>query len=450
VSRAPLAAAALLAVAAATSFAADPAEPKTMKASFIGEGGGYKPADKTTEGILVGDMPPAPNDAAPAPKAPEAPKPPRPSPAVPAPSAAPAPRAPASGVASLPGVSRPERAPVESPASPDSRSASPRTGAPSRSIAARPAATDRNAPVPGDAKPAGRQSLWNGLVQPLSMTGAAAADSNDPDAARENAERDYETHILGGKGEPARAALTARSAPAPAAASPASIASARSSGGKVFVSLAIDPREAGSLRDAVAGLGASAGFSADSRFEAMPGPNGTVLFSGWIPAGRLGDAMTRPGVKSLRVETHARPSNPAETSGEFLVGLRVDDAARARESVDAGVAALKSSAGFRMTRVVGLETAPDGRAVAIVSGFLPLSKLPRAMGLDEVAKIVPLGGEVPAPAAPVSEPGSAGVSGFAKFAVERGPWLIILTLLLLLPSLRAPAARAASVFNPYR
>jgi hypothetical protein len=42
------------------------------------------------------------------------------------------------------------------------------------------------------------------------------------------------------------------------------------------------------------------------------------------------------------------------------------------------------------------------------------------------------------------------VSGFASFAARRGPWLIILTLLLLLPSLRAPARRAAAVFNPYR
>ena len=69
------------------------------------------------------------------------------------------------------------------------------------------------------------------------------------------------------------------------------------------------------------------------------------------------------------------------------------------------------------------------------------------MGLSEVAKIMPVGGEVPPPAPAAAE---SGVSGFAKFAVERGPWLIILTLLLLLPSLRAPARRAASVFSPYR
>jgi hypothetical protein len=101
-----------------------------------------------------------------------------------------------------------------------------------------------------------------------------------------------------------------------------------------------------------------------------------------------------------------------------------------------------------LTRVVGLETAPDGRSVAVVSGTLPLSRLPLALGLSEVAKIMPVGGEVPPPAAPAANAG--GRKGFARFAVERGPWLIILTLLLLLPSLRAPARRLASVFSPYR
>lgn len=440
--RAPLAAAfLLLAVVAARAADPDPkpdakTDPKPFKSMFIGEGGAYKPADSTTEGIMVGDQ--GSTDKGTGTKAPAG--------EIPA-AAANQPGIPASGVTSLPGAARTTPAGSAAVPAPASGSASPRIDAPSRSTAARPAASERNASVPGEAKPAGRQSLWNGLVQPLAMTGSAATESSDPDAARANADRDYDTHILGLKAAPARAALTAPPASA-SAASVAAAAAARADGGKVFVSLALDPREAGSLRDAVAGLGTAAGFSADARFEAMPGPNGTVLYSGWIPAGRLGDAMSRPGVKSLRVETRARPSNPQETSGEFLVGLRVDDASRARESVDAGVRALKNAAGFRLTRVVGLETAPDGRSVAVVSGVLPLSNLPHAMSLSEVVKIIPLGGEVPAPA-PAPE-AAGGVSGFAAFAARRGPWLIILTLLLLLPSLREPARRAAAVFNPYR
>jgi len=434
--RAPLAAAALLFLASATiALAADPREPKTMKASFIGEGGGYTPADRTTEGVLVGDQGAQPDASKPASTGDAR--------AVPAAG----PSAPASGFS----PSEPAHAAPPAPATPSAPavSASLRIDAPSRPSAARPAASGRNASVPEEAKkPAGRQSLWNGLMQPLAMTGSAAASASDPDTARAEADRDYETHILGMKPAPERAALgDVRPASIPAN-SAASVDAARADGGKVFVSLALDPREAGSLRDAVAGLGAAAGFSADARFEAMPGPNGTVLYSGWLPAGRLGDAMSRPGVKSVRIETRARPSNPRETSGEFLVGLRLDDPARAREAVDAGVGALSGAAGFHLTRVVGLETAPDGRAVAVISGDIPLSKLPRAMALSEVVKIIPLGGEVPPPA-PAS-PAAGGLSGFAAFAVQRGPWLIILTLLLLLPSLRAPARRAASVFSPYR
>jgi hypothetical protein len=420
VRRAPLVVALLF--LAASSFAAN---------GFIGEGGGYKDPGTATEGIMVGDQTPPPDAAAPPTRAASA-TPTTPAPAAVIPAAAAVPPSASAASSSAAG------------------SASPRIDAPNRSTAARPAAVARNASIPGEAKPsAGRQSLWNGLVQPLAMTASEAAGSDDPDAARANADRDYETHILGMKSAPARGALGSR----PNRASSPSIEAAsapRGAGGKIFVSLALDPREAGSLRDAVAGLGAAAGFSADARFEAMPGPNGTVLYSGWIPADRLGQALSRPGVKSLRVETRARPSKPLETSAEFLVGLRVDDAAHAREGVDAGVSALTSAAGFHLTRVVGLETAPDGRSVAVVAGILPLSRLSRAMGLSEVAKIVPVGGEVPAPPAPAPEAGAGGVSGFANFAVQHGPWLIILTLLLLLPSLRAPARRVAAIFNPYR
>jgi hypothetical protein len=421
VKRAPLLAAALF-VSAAAAASADPpapADPKPFKANFIGEGGGYKHPDQATDDYLQNGLG--------AGAAPAALPPTQTAPTLPPNQAAP---------------SLPARAPATAAAVP----VSPRTGAPSRSSSARPAAAERNAPVPGEARPAGRQSLWNGLVQPLDMT-AAQAGSADPDAARADADSDYETHILGMQGGPARPKLGARadgrstSTPAPSAAM---------GGNKVFVSLTLDPREAGSLRDAVAGLGASTGFAADSRFEAMPGPNGTALISGWLPSARLGDALARPGVKSLRVETRPRPSTPRETGGDFLVGLHVSDPAHARGDVELGARALTAAAGFRLTRVIGLETAPDGRAIAVVAGWLPLSRLPAALELSEVAKISPVGGEPPVPAADASVPAPAGVTGFARFAAERGPWLIILTLLLLLPSLRAPARRLAAVFSPYR
>ncbi|MDE2142076.1 MAG: hypothetical protein KGJ84_06670 [Elusimicrobia bacterium] len=414
--RAPLIAAALL--AAISARAADPAEPK-MKASFIGEGGGYKHPDPATDQYMEGSLG-APGD-----------------------SGAPAPAAKTPSATPLPQVLK--AAPL-----PPQRPASPRIDAPSRSVSGRPPAAERNASIPGEARPAGRSSLWNGLVQPLDMKGSDVG-TTDPAQAREGGDRDYETHILGMKAAPARPALGAPEAPSSPAFTAAAPSAARAESGKVFVSLEIDPREAGSLRDAVAGLGASTGFAADARFEALAGPGGNALISGWIPASRLGDALARPGIKRLSVETRARPSAPRRTSGEFVVGLRVDDAAHAREGVDAGVRALSAAAGFRLTRVVGLETAPDGRAVAVVAGTLPLSRLAQALSLSEVAKISPAGGEPPAPSADASPVARApGLKGFIGFAAERGPWLIILTLLLALPSLREPARRLAAVFNPYR
>jgi hypothetical protein len=320
------------------------------------------------------------------------------------------------------------------------------------SAAPRTASAKAAAPRSSAARPVARPSLWNGIVQPLDMTASQAA-SADPGAARESAGRDYETHILGVKAAGPRPALDAAAGPDSAFAGGARSVSARPAGNSVFVSLELDPRESGSLRDAVAGLGASVGFAADARFEALAGPGGTARISGWIPAGRLGEAALRPGVKRLTVETRAAPSAPSETRSEFLVGLRLDGAARARAGVDAGVRALASSAGFRLTRVVGLETAPDGSVVAVAAGTLPLSRLSNAMALSEVVKISPLGAEVPAPvaaAAPLPAARAQSLAGFARFAVARSPWLILLTLLLAWPGLREPFLKAVSVFNPYR
>ncbi|MBI3565492.1 MAG: hypothetical protein HY079_09880, partial [Elusimicrobia bacterium] len=361
---------------------------------------------------------------------------------------------PAERPASAPTVAPAVRPPDARPSAPVAETA-PKAGAPGRAVAERVAAEPRTAPSAGETRPAGRASLWNGLVKPLDMTAATAADS-DPAAAREASDRDYETHILGMKADPARPALgTAPGAPGVPDAPAASAAPTPSEGNKVFVTLQLDPREAGSLRDAVAGLGSAAGFTADARFEMTAGPGGRTLLSGWLPASRLADALSRPGVKRLSVEPRARPSRPRETTSPYLIGLRLDDPSRARRSVDEGVRALADATGFRLTRVVGLETGPDGRAVAVVAGELPISRLSRAMGLPQVAKLLPAGAESPVPAASaasaaVSSPASASLSGFGKFALARGPWLIVLTLLLALPSIREPLRRAVSVLNPYR
>jgi hypothetical protein len=70
------------------------------------------------------------------------------------------------------------------------------------------------------------------------------------------------------------------------------------------------------------------------------------------------------------------------------------------------------------------------------------------MALPQVAKISPRSAAaVPEPAAPASTPSLA---GFGRFAVQHGLWLIVLTLLLALPSLRSALGRVSGIFNPYR
>lgn len=294
---------------------------------------------------------------------------------------------------------------------------------------------------PPPAAPAAPGSLLSGLVQPLDMP-AEDAGAADADSASELGRRDYESRLLGLEDAPTR--------PRTRGPERSPTAHAGAGEGMLFVSLELDPRESGSLRDCVAGLGAVAGFAADARFEPLAGPAGSVLISGWMPAAGLAAALSRPGVKRLRVETRPRPSAPRQTMGEFLVRLRLEDPAHARAAVDAGVAALASAAGFRLTRVVGLETSADGRGAAVVAGRLPLSRLAKAMGRADVLKISPLGPASADASESLSPARPSGARSFARFALERGLWLVLLTLAMALPLLRRAAGRALRVFVPYR
>ncbi len=394
-----------LIVVAALLLAATAARPDGVKLRSFGDGGGYTHPDPATQQFLDGDAQnPPPAAAAAATVSPV----PTPSPAF---AAAPVPNAPAA------------------PAAPSAATS------PSRPASAAVVGAPR------------RESLWNGVVTPLAV--APGLTSDDPDTARAAADSDYSARVFGqapvlhgprvvGPG----------AAPAPAANSALSAApGVKPAEGRLFVSLVIDPREAGTLRDAVAGLGAAAGFAADNRFEPTSGADGMERITGWIPVSRLGAALQRPGVRSVRVDP-VRLAPAAEATARFLVGLRVTDPGRAAAEVETELRDMASSAGFRATRVVGLETAPDGSAVALVEGRLALARLAQVLDRDDVARIEPL---LPAPApvpARTAVPGS--LAGFARFASERGLWLILVTLLLALPSLRSGVGRLSAIFNPYR
>ncbi len=388
-----------------------------FKAMSFGEGGGYTQPDAATQQFLDGgaqNPPPAASAAASAPK-----------PAASAPTAGAA--SPASALPAPPAASAPQAS--SKIFAPAPRPAAPSVGGPSR-----------------------RESLWNGVVRPLAVSPGITSD--DPDEARAAGDGDYAARVLGRAEAPRGPRVTGPGAATPAApganfigGSVVAATAGRPGQGRLFVSFEIDPREAGTLRDAVAGLGAAAGFAADARFEPGAGMDGIERISGWIPAARLGDALRRPGVRSVRVD-EALPAPAATAFSRFLIGLRVFDPSRAQAEVEADLRDLSALDGFRATRVVGLETAPDGSAVAVVEGRLALARLPQVMNRTDVVRVEAL---LPEPAKAAASPAPAGgLPGFARFAYRHGLWLILVTLLAALPSLRSVAVRVAELFNPYR
>lgn len=390
---------ALVVAALALSTAqAAPAKPSPFSNKAFGDGGGYKHPDAEV-GQFFETKPDGKTEAKPEPK-PQPPAPAKLSPeALPAPAQdasrpRPRPFAPVASKAAAPQASRTETASVNPPAPP--------------------------------------------------AASAAGAEDAALDSASEDARRDYETRLFGAAPEPRRPRLDDRRQPALAEPE----LSSSLGEGMLFVSLELDAQEAGTLRDAVAGLGSAAAFRPDARFQPRPASGGSVRISGWLPASRLGDAIARPGVLRVEVERGARPSGDARVTGDYLLTVRVGDVSRSEESIAASVAELTSKAGFKLERVLGMETAPAGGATALVSGSLPVSLLGRALALPGVIKVV---SAVPAPK-PVLEAPSAPVkkAGFLKFVMERGLWLILLTILLALPTMGGAVKKGLSVFVPYR
>ncbi|MBI4059905.1 MAG: hypothetical protein HY403_00590 [Elusimicrobia bacterium] len=298
--------------------------------------------------------------------------------------------------------------------------------------------------IPGPAADAGREAP--------SVSKAGDEEGKTLDSASEDARRDYETRLLGEEpasrrpelSDPARLILTD---PAPSAAT---------GEGMLFVSLELDPNEAGALRDAVAGLGAAAAFRPDARFQPLPGEGGSVRISGWLPASRLGDAIARPGVRRVAVERGSRPVGDDRVTGGYLLKLRVAGAARSEEALAASVRALTADVGFKLDRVFPLESVPGGGATVLASGTMPVSRLSRALGLPGVLEVqsAVLGLPTPALSAAADVPAagkpSAKKDGFIRFVMARGPWLILLTALLALPAFGRGLKSALAVFVPYR
>ena len=271
---------------------------------------------------------------------------------------------------------------------------------------------------------------------------AAAVEGGSPDSASDDARRDYEARMFGAPAAPRRQGL----ADAARIAAPEPATAASTGEGMLFVSLELDAKEAGSLRDAVAGLGAAAAFRPDARFQPLPGEGGSVRISGWVPASRLGDAISRPGVRRVSVERGGRPAGDDRVGGAYLLTLRVTDPARPEESIARSAMELTAATGFKLDRVFGFETVPGGGATALVSGTMPVSQLSRALALSSVIKIS--AADSIEPAAEAAKP--APREGFFKFVMARSLWLVLLTLLLALPVIGETVKKGLAVFVPYR
>ena len=401
-------------VAAAASAQAEPAKPSPFSNKAYGDGGGYKHPDAAVGQFFEtkpqdaeqakpeGSSKPEPGGQAPAKVAPEIP----PSPAR---------------------ASRPRPRPFAS--------------VPAKSEA--PAAAAAAAAAPARA-PERVLDAQVSVDPPAASAASADADGAALDSASEDARRDYESRLFGAAPEPRRPRLEdPRQAPAFEPPPSASIGE-----GMLFVSLELDAQEAGSLRDAVAGLGSAAAFRPDDRFQPLPAAGGSVRISGWLPASRLGDAISRPGVRRVEVERGSRPSSDARVTGSYLVALRVPEPSRAEESIAEDVRELTRKTGFALDRVLGVETSPSGGSTALVSGTFPVAQLARALGIPGVIRISAAGPvEASAPKAPVEPPKK---EGFLKFVMGRSLWLVLLTVLLALPTVGGLVRKGLAVFVPYR
>lgn len=319
-----------------------------------------------------------------------------------------------------------------------------RRGHETRDEARKPLSPRDAAIVPADRR---RYALWEGLTRPLELPAEKVAELS-PGQASEAVRRDYETHILG-----ARPALVSASELAQAR----DAAAAPSGPAETFVALELDLRKSGvELKDAVAGLSRQAGFRLDSRFpaESRAADGRRVAVWGWLPSDAVGIAAREAAV--LRVEVQRAGPVPALDDGlssRWLVGIRLPASVSGTVEptsvapVFARVLAdLRAEGGFVWKETVGYQAVPGSKDLAlIVLGEAPVKRLARLMAHPDVLKVAPAPGSAAASAA--RRP--TRLERFVSYAVGQAPWLLILTLLLIVPATASALLRAARVFVPY-
>lgn len=332
-------------------------------------------------------------------------------------------------------------------------------------------------------------SLWQGLSAPLRLPPEEVSDLPE-DEASQLGRKDYDAHILGGdisihpKGSlpspsgVAKASTDGRQILADAA------RKAQGAPAGLFVGLHLDisaSHQPDPVKEAVADLGRVAGFHADPRFEpaALDETGRKVSLWGWMPARKIGQAMKVLSVAQLRIENQGpRPYLEPVQTAEILIGIRMPmlvDAVADRLAVGAMgplpravapppaspaadaetaarvIAQLEAETGFYLKKRVGYQAVPLSQEKAlIVIGEVPIRNISRLMSNSDVIKIVPAASaldrleEVPSPRGPIST-----MKRFFSFAKGRFPYLLSLTVLLIMLSPGRVLRRLSEIFIPY-
>lgn len=287
----------------------------------------------------------------------------------------------------------------------------------------------------------GNYSLWSGLSKPLILP-SSKVGSLPADKARILGRKDYEQHILGAGTAQAGAPAGRRVPQAPKAIRapdrgvflPGEEAGERGQ----FVVMELDVSESpGEFRDAVAELADRAGFQMDERFAPafFGADKRKVAVQGWLPADRIGDAMSLERVG--RLEAGRAPGlgsqvgRPAGGRTELLLGIRIPPERSPNEALKKVVARLESATGFEFSRAIAYQRIPGtSRMVLVVSGKVPVRNIGRLMADPEVVKVAP-SPEAPArPPARQARPGIGPIQRFVSFAIQDHPFIFLVAILL--------------------
>jgi hypothetical protein len=294
-----------------------------------------------------------------------------------------------------------------------------------------------------------RYSLWENNTAPLALPSGKIKDSSD-DQVNQMGRRAYD----GDRSGPGAVAISGPSKPVGLALSGITPSTAQ---GETFVTVDFALKGA-QLKDAVAGLSGVAGFRQDMRFAPVFSGPGEVKasVSGWLPLSRVGEALRAPLVSRVQtqegVSLASLPAPGLPIDGpvsQVLVGIRVKAGASVDETFARVTRELGAESGFKLSETVGYQQVPGSKDLALVIvGSVPSRELSALMAHPDVLKVLPAPGA--APVKPAQSRAISEAGKFLSFVQHRAPFLLVITLLLLMAPVADKLGRLLQVFVPYR